>query len=91
MFEQGETLTEEGEVMELYLWVDRHDNEMVSLGTTRKTGGYFCWGQMHIDGIGETFGEGVKSIIVTSLITKHPPVHCLKVSVDNMRMDDEPI
>lgn len=42
------------------MWKDRHDGDMIQLGTKRNDGTYACWGQMHIDGILETFGEPVR-------------------------------
>jgi len=49
--------------MRLYVWLDRYDREMVSLGDTARNG-FVCWGQMHLDGVGEVFGRDVKQAII---------------------------
>lgn len=46
--------------MQIYLWKDRHDGDMIQLGDKRKDGTFICWGQMHIDGIVHTFGDPVR-------------------------------
>ena len=64
--------------MKVYMWRDRFDGDMVQLGIDAR-GGFVCWGQMHIDGIGETFGEEViAELRRSSLLSVH-------------RQDEQPI
>ncbi len=56
--------------MKLYLWFDRHDFDMVSIGVNREAGflgpRYQCCGQVTLSGVEEMFGEGVRSALVDS-------------------------
>jgi len=92
LFAEGESNEVKVATMKLFMWVDRHDPDMVQLGTDRTIGnGYLCWGQMHIDGIGETFGENVKKIFVESAKGSDPPVHCLTVDESVIFVDGESV
>jgi hypothetical protein len=71
--------------MELYAWLDRFDCDMVQLGTKKPKGGFMCWGQMHVDGIGETFGEEVKENILGS----NGVAVC--ISSDRLSVDGNPL
>ena len=53
--------------MEIYLWLDRFDFDMVQIGQPCKSkilrGKYDCWGQIHIDGIERAFGKEVATAL----------------------------
>lgn len=72
-----------GFAMKLYAWRDRFDSDMISLGTNKKHGGFLCWGQMHIDGIAETFGEEVKHALgKKSLMSVHAGQDCQPICIE---------
>ena len=79
--------------MRIYMWRDRHDGDMVQLGN-EVNGRYVCWGQMHIDGVAETFGEGVKHAIgkrtLMSLNNKHDETP-LCVETESLIVDGETV
>ena len=77
--------------MKLYLWRDRFDSDMVSLGN-EKRGRWVCWGQMHIDGVAEVFGEEVKLALGRkTLMSVHAGQDCQPICVEseNLVLDGE--
>jgi len=46
-----------------YLWNDQYDNNMVQIGNKSKSGTWICFGQIHIDGVWEVFGDNASQAI----------------------------
>ena len=70
------------------------DGDMISLGTTRKSDGFICWGQMHIDGIADTFGEEVKDAIVKRIpisVDAKTSTKPICIESDRVSVDGEPL
>ena len=79
--------------MKLYMWRDRFDGDMIQLGTDTKKG-FTCWGQMHIDGVAETFGAEVKAELGRrTLLSVHAgqEYHPICVESEHLTVNLEPI
>lgn len=63
----------------LYLWLDRHDKYMASIGSPDSAGRFTCWGQIHSDAVADFFGEAASDALKSS---GGEPVHVLLKEVE---------
>jgi hypothetical protein len=87
LFAEGQKVNTEKVQMQMWLWFDRFDDSMVSIGCeferygkTRK----LCWGQIHIDGVSDVFGTKVAEELSGIRVTGQD---CIVVTVDGAHID----